>query len=84
MPIEPVRGQMLCLEASPPLVRHIIYSPRAYLVPRRDGRLLVGATTEHAGFDSSVTLDGLHTLSHHALEISLHTSALTMLMHGRD
>src|SRR5258708_2314846 len=34
--IEPVRGQMLCFEADPPIVRHVIYSPRGYLMPRHD------------------------------------------------
>lgn len=68
--VEPVRGQMLCFQATPPLVHHVIYSPRAYLVPRRDGRLLVGATVERAGFDSRVTADGLHALTVGALEIS--------------
>jgi glycine oxidase len=68
--IEPVRGQMLCFAAQPPLVRHVIYSPRGYLVPRRDGRLLAGSTTEHAGFTKQVTATGLHTILSHALEIS--------------
>jgi glycine oxidase len=68
--IEPVRGQMLCFDAQPPLVRHVIYSPRGYLVPRRDGRLLAGSTTEHAGFTKQVTATGLHTILSHALEIA--------------
>lgn len=68
--IEPVRGQMLCFQATPPIVRYVIYSPRAYLVPRHDGRLLVGATVEHAGFDTRVTAHGLRTLTEGALEIS--------------
>ncbi|HEY0408081.1 MAG TPA: FAD-dependent oxidoreductase, partial [Pyrinomonadaceae bacterium] len=38
--IEPVRGQMLCFEANPRPARHVVYSPRGYLVPRLDGRLL--------------------------------------------
>ena len=44
--IKPVRGQMLCFEPKPQIARHVIYSPRGYLVPRRDGRLLAGSTTE--------------------------------------
>ncbi|PYS76324.1 MAG: glycine oxidase ThiO [Acidobacteria bacterium] len=47
--IEPVRGQMLCLRqptSSEPFVSHVVYSPRGYLVPRRDGRLLAGSTSE--------------------------------------
>ncbi|HYO91312.1 MAG TPA: FAD-dependent oxidoreductase, partial [Pyrinomonadaceae bacterium] len=48
--VEPVRGQMLCFDARPPIARHVIYSPRGYLVQRMDGRLLAGSTTERAGF----------------------------------
>lgn len=68
--IEPVRGQMLCFDARPFLARHVIYSPRGYLVPRMDGRLLAGSTTERAGFDKRVTAAGAHTILTHALEIA--------------
>lgn len=68
--VEPVRGQMLCFEARPPLCTHVIYSPRGYLVPRRDGRLLAGSTTEHAGFEKHVTAEGLRAMSEHALEMA--------------
>lgn len=71
--IEPVRGQMLCFEHAPsgmPPLRHIVYSPRGYLIPRRDGRLLSGSTTEHAGFDCAVTAGGLHAVAAHAIEIA--------------
>ncbi|HEX8421837.1 MAG TPA: FAD-dependent oxidoreductase, partial [Pyrinomonadaceae bacterium] len=65
--IEPVRGQMLCFAPrTPPLVRHVIYSPRGYIVPRRDGRLLAGTTTEHAGFDKSLTAAGRQTITTYA------------------
>jgi glycine oxidase len=70
--IEPVRGQMLCFApaAQSPLVRHVVYSPRGYLVPRRDGRLLAGTTTEHAGFDKSITDSGRETITMLAREIA--------------
>jgi glycine oxidase len=68
--IEPVRGQMLCFEADPPIVRHVVYSPRGYLVPRHDGRLLAGSTTEHAGFDKSMTTSGVDSITAHAVEIA--------------
>ena len=67
--IEPVRGQMLSFEANPQLARHVIYSPRGYIVPRRDGRLLAGSTTEYAGFDRRVTAGGVQTITVAALEI---------------
>ncbi len=68
--IEPVRGQMLCFEANPRLARHVIYSPRGYLVPRLDGRLLAGSTTERAGFSKRVTARGLGEMAAHAMEIA--------------
>jgi glycine oxidase len=68
--IEPVRGQMVSFEATPQIARHVIYSPRGYLVPRRDGRLLAGSTTEHAGFDKRVTAAGVQSIVASALEIS--------------
>lgn len=76
--VEPVRGQMLCFDACPPLVRHVVYSPRAYLVPRRDGRLLAGSTTERVGFDKSVTAGGVHRIATHALEIAPGVAGLTL------
>jgi glycine oxidase len=68
--IEPVRGQMLCFEMNPRLTRHVIYSPRGYLVPRLDGRLLAGSTTERAGFNKRVTMGGINSITMHALEIA--------------
>jgi glycine oxidase len=68
--IEPVRGQMLCFEMNSRLARHIIYSPRGYLVPRLDGRLLAGSTTERAGFNKRVTIGGINAITTNALEIA--------------
>ena len=68
--IEPVRGQMVCLEARPQLTRHVLYSPRGYLVPRQDGRLLAGSTSEHAGFAKCVTAGGIARILRNALDIS--------------
>ena len=68
--VEPVRGQMLCFAARPPLTQHVLYSPRGYLVPRRDGRMLAGSTSERAGFTRAVTAAGLQAITTHALEIA--------------
>ena len=75
--IEPVRGQMLCYEINPTLARHVIYSPRGYLVPRRDGRLLAGSTSEAVGFNQEVTPDGLESIRAHACEIVPEIAKLT-------
>jgi glycine oxidase len=76
--IKPVRGQMLCFEANPQIARHVIYSPRGYIVPRRDGRLLVGSTTEQAGFEKRVTAAGVHSILSAAMEISRRIAALPL------
>src|SRR5687768_14829441 len=68
--IEPVRGQMLCFQNDAPLTRHVIYSSRGYLVPRRDGRLLAGSTSEHVGFDKRVTDEGAVSIKSMAFEIA--------------
>jgi glycine oxidase len=76
--IKPVRGQMLCFEAKPQIAKHVIYSPRGYLVPRRDGRVLAGSTTEHAGFEKHVTAAGVQSILSAALEISPRIASLPM------
>jgi glycine oxidase len=59
-PVRPVKGQMLSLRMDPkaPLLNHVVWAPGAYLVPRRDGRLLIGATVEEKGFDTTLTAGG--------------------------
>jgi glycine oxidase len=69
-PVEPVRGQIAAFELTPPLFRHVLFSPRGYLVPRADGRLLAGSTAERAGFEKSVTAGGLFRILELALEIA--------------
>ncbi len=63
-PVRPVKGQMLALRMDPaaPLLSHVIWTPGVYLVPRRDGRLLLGATVEEKGFDDTVTAGGMLAL----------------------
>jgi len=60
-PVRPVKGQMLALKMDPaaPLLNHVLWAPGAYLVPRRDGRLVVGGTVEEKGFDETITAGGL-------------------------
>lgn len=70
IPIEPIRGQMLCFKSNPPIARHVIYSSRGYLVPRRDGRLLAGSTAESAGFEKVVTQKGIAAIKSMASEIA--------------
>jgi glycine oxidase len=69
-PVEPVRGQIVAFELSPPLLRHVVCSAHGYLVPRADGRVLAGSTAERAGFDKSVTAGGLRTVLDGALRLA--------------
>jgi glycine oxidase len=79
MMVEPVRGQMISFDARPQLTRHVIYSPRGYIVPRRDGRLLAGSTSERAGFAKQVTAGGISAILQNAQEISPSVSALPIV-----
>jgi glycine oxidase len=68
--VRPVKGQVIELESRPTFdLRHVVRGPDAYLVPKADDRLLVGATSEEKGFERDVTVDGLYTLLEGALEL---------------
>lgn len=70
LPTRPVKGQMLCLALpSRNLLRHVVRSPKVYLIPRSDGRLLVGATVEEAGFDKRTVPATIQRQHHAALEL---------------
>jgi glycine oxidase len=64
LPVRPVKGQALALQMDPaaPLLRHVVWTGRVYLVPRGDGRLIVGATVEERGFDEHLTAGGMLAL----------------------
>ena len=70
-PVRPVKGQILELrgrDGAAPCER-IVASERVYLVPRPDGRLIVGATSEEQGFDTAVTAGGVHELLREAYRL---------------
>jgi glycine oxidase len=70
-PVRPVKGQILELrsrDGAAPCSR-IVASERVYLVPRPDGRLVVGATVEEQGFDTAVTAGGVHELLREAYRL---------------
>ena len=66
--VHPVRGQMVVLEARPELVGRVVFSPKGYLVPRPDGRILCGSTMEEAGFEKVVTAAGMLSILGMAVE----------------
>lgn len=67
--VEPVRGQMLLTDLPGARLRKMVLCGEQYLVPRADGRVLVGSTTEHRGFDDSVTLAGVRSLTARAMQM---------------
>ncbi len=60
--IKPVRGQIALLATDRPLLSHVVNEGRRYLVPRDDGRVLVGSTEEDVGFNRQPTADGIQGL----------------------
>ncbi|MHB1655114.1 MAG: glycine oxidase ThiO [Burkholderiales bacterium] len=67
--VRPVRGQMLLFQAEPDCLRHIVYHEEMYIIPRRDGHILVGSTLEEVGFDKSTTTEAKNILLDHALRV---------------
>jgi glycine oxidase len=57
--MEPVKGQLLSIESWPHPIRHVIYSSRAYLVPRLGGEMVLGTTEERVGFNLRPTAEGV-------------------------
>ena len=60
--IKPVRGQMLLFKFDAPPLPHIVLQQNLYLIPRKDGHLLVGSTLEDVGFDKATTEEARATL----------------------
>ena len=68
--IRPVKGQILELRMREPFrLTHVVRGPKAYLVPRTDGRLIVGATSEEMGFDDRLTVGGVYGVMDGAWEV---------------
>ena len=74
-PVRPVKGQMLALQMREGvMISNVIRTVKArypmpvYLVPRKDGRLVIGATTEELGFDTDLIVGGIYELLHGAFE----------------
>lgn len=68
--VKPIRGQMISFRTAKRLFERVIYTPRGYIVPRADGRILSGATVEDVGFDKNLTETGVEFLRQNAFEIS--------------
>ena len=69
-PTRPVKGQMLCVGMpEKEMVRHVLRAPNVYLIPRSDGRMLIGATVEEAGFDKRTVPETILKLRQAALDL---------------
>lgn len=68
VPVRPVRGQLVALQGGigP---RHVIFGPDGYMVPRTDGRTIVGTTVEEVGFARGVTAGGIHRVLDFSLRV---------------
>jgi glycine oxidase len=69
LPTRPVKGQMLALVAPHHVVRHVVRAPEVYIVPRSDGRILIGATVEEAGYDKRTDSDTIHRMHQAAIRM---------------
>lgn len=67
--VEPVRGQMLVFKAEQNVVQHTILAQDHYLIPRRDGRVLMGSTLEYVGFDKATTAVAKDELTRRAIAL---------------
>ncbi len=68
--VEPVKGQMILFKTVPDKIKRIILSKERYIIPRKDGRVLVGSTLEHTGFDKSTTDSARDELMQEAFRIT--------------
>jgi glycine oxidase len=68
-PTRPVKGQMLCLVSPSRMLKHVIRTPEVYLIPRSDGRIIVGTTVEEAGFDKRTDVATIQRLHEAAIAV---------------
>jgi len=66
-PTRPVKGQMLCVVG--PKLTHVLRAPDVYLVPRSDGRVLIGATVEESGYDKRTVPETIQRLRRDATKL---------------
>ena len=67
--VVPARGQIVEVETPEPLLGRVVFGSRAYLVPRDDGRVLVGSTLEFVGYRREVTAGAVHALLGEAIRL---------------
>jgi thiazole synthase len=73
VPIEPHKGQSLSLQMPtdrPPMLRRVLFAQDSYIVPKADGKIVVGATVEAGSYDPNVTPSGLLHILNHAIQLT--------------
>jgi glycine oxidase len=78
VPVKPIRGQLIQLQAQPGAIRRVLWGPNGYLVPWPDGAILVGSTVEDVGFDESHTQEAVSKLRAAAIELAPALAAAPM------
>jgi glycine oxidase len=68
--VHPVRGQIVLLNVAPPVYRRILLAGAEYIVPRTDGRVLIGSTEEDVGFDKRTTAEAIQGLLSWAIRVA--------------
>ena len=69
LPIVPIKGQMVNLRCLPERLRCVVRMPKLYLIPRGDGRVTIGSTLEHVGFDETVQESSIRQMIDTALHL---------------
>jgi len=77
--VKPIKGQILLAGGPPDFCRHMILDGESYLIPRADGRILVGSTLEDVGFDKSVILGTLGDLAERGARLMPELAKLPMV-----
>jgi glycine oxidase len=81
--VRPVRGQMISFNTAKRVFSKVIYSPRGYIVPRKDGKIIAGASVEEVGFDKRTSDFEIEKLMENTFEISPSLSNLSIWKNGR-
>jgi hydrogen cyanide synthase HcnC len=63
VPVHPVRGQIVCTETLPHVLNACLSTTDCYLAQKRHGEIIIGSTTEDAGFDTNVTASAIGSLT---------------------
>ena len=79
VPVKPIRGQLLQLQAAPGVMNRVVWGPGGYLVPWVDGSVLVGSTVEDVGFDESHTDEAVTRLRDTAVSLVPSLAAAPMV-----